>query len=50
MDEKPAEKIVYQFSARKDWVDYTIDFLVIGATLAMVIVFAYQAYFYHKLR
>lgn len=54
MDEFKDAKVVYipqsQPIVKKDWLDYTIDIAIIGATLACTIVFVYQAIMYHKLR
>ena len=48
MEEK--KNFIYISSPKKDWLDYTIDIAIIGATLACTIVFVYQAIMYHKLR
>ena len=49
MDEEKKPVVVFA-GHKKDWVDYTIDFLTIGATLTMIAYFVYHAWTIYRLK
>ena len=46
-DKKP---VVVFAGHKKDWVDYTIDILTIGATVTMIAYFVYHAWTIYRLK